>query len=78
MVNRVRTPDDDDRALAEIEARRDGAAFDSWTWLPYDEDVLAAEPSVEVLLSAPADAIHRPRCAPWPQSVTGIPTEAIP
>ena len=76
-VNRVRTPDDRRRALAEIEARREGAEFDSWTWLPYDEDVLAAEPSVEVLLSAPSEpfitAVHA-----LAQSVTGIPREAIP
>jgi CO dehydrogenase maturation factor len=51
-VNRVRTPDDQRRVRAEVDARANGVAFDSWTWLPYDESVLAAEPSVESLLAA--------------------------
>ncbi len=53
VVNRVRTPADRRRARADIEARADGVAFDSWTWLPYDEAVLAAEPSVETLIMDP-------------------------
>ena len=75
-VNRIRTPDDRRRARSEIEARRDGLEFDSWTWLPYDEEVLAAEPSVERLLSDPsAPFIAAVRALT--QSVTGIPTEAM-
>jgi CO dehydrogenase maturation factor len=53
VVNRIRVPDDERRVRADIEARADGVAFDSWTWLPYDEAVLAAEPSVETLLANP-------------------------
>ena len=52
-VNRIRGSDDEGRVRAEIEARADGVTFDSWTWLPYDEGVLAAEPSVEILLATP-------------------------
>lgn len=52
-INRVRDPDDERRVRAEIEMRADGVAFDSWTWLPYDEAVLATEPSVEILLASP-------------------------
>lgn len=52
-VNRVRDPADERRVRADIDARADGITFDSWTWLPYDEAVLAAEPSVETLLASP-------------------------
>lgn len=50
-INRIRVPDDARRARADIDGRANGFAFDSWTWLPYDEAVLAAEPSVETLLT---------------------------
>jgi CO dehydrogenase maturation factor len=76
-VNRVRTPDDRRRVRAEVDARADGVAFDSWTWLPYDEGVLAAEPSVESLLVAhetPFVTAVRALAA----TVTRIPTEARP
>lgn len=52
-INRVRDTGDRRRTEVEIAARSDGVAFDSLTWLPYDEDVLAAEPSVEALLDSP-------------------------
>jgi len=53
VVNRARDPDDEARARAEVISRSDGFAFDSWTSLPYDPAVLAAEPSVESLLATP-------------------------
>jgi CO dehydrogenase maturation factor len=76
-VNRIRTPDDARRTRVEVETRADGVAFDSWTWLPYDEGVLAAEPSVETLLATP----HAPFMTAvrvLAATVTNIPVEAMP
>ena len=52
-VNRVRGPLDEERVRTEVGLRADGVVFDSWTWLPYDDGVLAGEPSVEALLATP-------------------------
>ena len=51
VINRLRDVDDGARVRADVEARADGVVFDTWTGLPYDEAVLAAEPSVETLLT---------------------------
>jgi CO dehydrogenase maturation factor len=52
-INRVRGSFDEERVRTEVGLRADGLVFDSWTWLPYDEGVLASEPSVEALLATP-------------------------
>jgi CO dehydrogenase maturation factor len=54
VVNRVRGHADEVRIRSEVMARADGLLIDSWTWLPYDDGVLTAEPSVEPLLDEPA------------------------
>jgi CO dehydrogenase maturation factor len=52
-VNRVRDQADQVRVRDEVAARGADVEFDSWTWLPYDEAVLAAEPSVDTLFETP-------------------------
>jgi CO dehydrogenase maturation factor len=53
VVNRVRDDGDPARVEADIARRGNGLRFDTWTWLPYDEAVLAAEPAVDPLLADP-------------------------
>lgn len=55
-VNRVRDEADRVRVREEVAARGGDVEFDSWTWLPYDDAVLAAEPSVDILFETPGEA----------------------
>jgi CO dehydrogenase maturation factor len=54
VVNRFRGEVDRIRVRDDVEAR-DGGRFADWTWLPDDELVLAAEPSVEFLFEVPGE-----------------------
>ena len=55
VVNRVRPHADRIRVEEELEARAGSGVFDSATWIPYDELVLAVEPSVDALLDIPRE-----------------------
>jgi CO dehydrogenase maturation factor len=62
VVNRVRGVVDHVRVEDDLEARGD-VLFDSTTWIPEDELVLATEPSVDFLFDIPGEpflaAVHR-------------------
>jgi CO dehydrogenase maturation factor len=54
VVNRFRGEVDRLRVRDDVDARG-AAAFSSWTWIPDDELVLAAEPSVDFLFEVPGE-----------------------
>ena len=54
VINRVRGPADRVRVEDELRTRGD-VAFDSTTWIPDDELVLATEPSVDFLFDIPGE-----------------------
>jgi CO dehydrogenase maturation factor len=54
VVNRVRGPADRVRVEDDLQSRGD-VAFDSITWIPDDELVLATEPSVDFLFDIPGE-----------------------
>jgi CO dehydrogenase maturation factor len=62
IVNRVRGAADHARVEDDLQDRSD-VAFDSTTWIPDDELVLATEPSVDVLFDIPGEpflaAVHQ-------------------
>jgi CO dehydrogenase maturation factor len=77
VVNRVRDAADRRRAEADLARRGGDVAFDTTTWLPYDNTVLDAEPTVEPLLANP-DSPFMTEVRALVAAVTKQPLEAAP